>query len=247
MDMWLSLTDYSSKYKVSVSTLRRRIKSEDIKYLFQDGKYFIFDEPIKNVSKISPSLNFSSVPLEIEDESLDFLDDEVPPVLVDQVHNQFQKSVAESNHNPNFLETLKKSASVKLPSLKDQTGALNQGPKSTSIKDEFVEFSMNSNSGLDFHTQHEKLTDNYIQESSSRAMTKEFSNKISKIGQNEPILTAANKLVNELKLAYGKILQEKEEQLLILKEEVSDLKTLVKVLEKENEKLVLTFQNMEIK
>lgn len=54
---------------------------------------------------------------------------------------------------------------------------------------------------------------------------------------DEPILTAANKLLNELKKAYTLVLQEKEEQLLDLKEEVSDLKTLVRVLEGENQRL----------
>ena len=55
--------------------------------------------------------------------------------------------------------------------------------------------------------------------------------------KDEPILTAANKLLNELKKAYSLILQEKEEQILHLKEEVSDLKTLVRVLESENDRL----------
>ncbi len=53
----------------------------------------------------------------------------------------------------------------------------------------------------------------------------------------EPVLTAANRLLTELKKAYTQILQEKEEQVLHLKEEVSDLKTLVRVLESENERL----------
>lgn len=54
---------------------------------------------------------------------------------------------------------------------------------------------------------------------------------------DEPILTAANRLLTELKKAYTQILQEKEEQILHLKEEVTDLKTLVRVLEAENERL----------
>lgn len=54
---------------------------------------------------------------------------------------------------------------------------------------------------------------------------------------DEPILTAANKLLTELKKAYTQILQEKEEQMLHLKEEVTDLKTLVRVLEGENDRL----------
>lgn len=54
---------------------------------------------------------------------------------------------------------------------------------------------------------------------------------------DEPIITAANRLLTELKRAYTQILQEKEEQILHLKEEVTDLKTLVRVLEAENERL----------
>ena len=45
-ESWIALTDYSSKHRVSVSTLRRRIKAEDIKYRFQDGKYFLMDTPM---------------------------------------------------------------------------------------------------------------------------------------------------------------------------------------------------------
>lgn len=41
---WLSLTDYSTKYRVSVSTLRRRIKSNEMAFKFKNGKYFLKDE-----------------------------------------------------------------------------------------------------------------------------------------------------------------------------------------------------------
>ncbi len=41
---WLSLTDYSTKYRVSVSTLRRRIKSNDVPFEFRDGKYLLKDK-----------------------------------------------------------------------------------------------------------------------------------------------------------------------------------------------------------
>lgn len=47
------------------------------------------------------------------------------------------------------------------------------------------------------------------------------------------ILASANKLVEELKAAYAKILQEKEEQISLLKEDVVDLKMLVNLLEKQ--------------
>ncbi len=65
----------------------------------------------------------------------------------------------------------------------------------------------------------------------------DLAEKTVKVNKDEPILTAANKLLNELKKAYTQILQEKEEQIFQLKEEVADLKTLVRVLESENDRL----------
>lgn len=135
INSWLPLTDYSTKYKVSVSTLRRRIKAEDIRFRFQDGKYLIFDEP--------------------------------------PTGSQPQAS---------------------RPSLNSEQAS---GDPVGSTK---IEIPIRSTAEA----------------------------------KDEPILLAANKLLNELKKAYSQILQEKEEQILQLKEEVADLKTLVRVLESEH-------------
>ena len=140
---WLPLTEYSTKHRISVSTLRRRIKAEDIKFRFEDGKYFIMDEPMGTHQKVHRPSQDSEV-------------------LVDAHHGNQSEQVAASN----------------------------------SIQD-----------------------------------------KLTKAQKDEPILTAANKLLNELKKAYTQILHEKEEQILHLKEEVTDLKTLVRVLESENDRL----------
>ncbi len=235
MDTWLPLTDYSSKYKISVSTLRRRIKTDDIKYHFQDGKYFIFDEPVKSSTKSGPSLNSSLEPeLEFENEILNEFDhslsssakeptffESVQPIYVDRPYENRQQAVAPSQtYNPDFLENLKKSANAKLPQVKMQQGALSQ---------QSVRAGKAINIDEEYYFRKEKEAD--------LPTLKEFSDKISKIGSNEPVLTAANKLLNELKKAYTQILHEKEEQMMILKEEVSDLKTLVKALERENEML----------
>lgn len=145
-ETWIPLTDYASKYRVSVSTLRRRIKAEDIKYDFQEGKYYLIDQPMGAHPRAHrPSLNSDA----------------------------------------------------------SSMGALKEA-------------------------------------SSKQEMTEAFINKSQAAFKNtsdEPILTAANKLLNELKKAYTLVLQEKEEQILHLKEEVTDLKTLVRVLEGENERL----------
>ena len=130
---WLPLTDYSTKYKVSVSTLRRRIKTDEIRFRFEDGKYLISDEPMETHAR---------------------------------VHRPSPQMHAPASGSPEVETT---------------AAAVNSG--------------------------------------------------------DEPVLTAANHLLAELKRAYTLILQEKEEQILQLKEEVADLKTLVRVLESENSRL----------
>lgn len=145
---WLPLTEYSSKYQVSISTLRRRIKAEDIKYQFADGRYLILDQPQEHRPSpaMSPSLK-------------------KPPVE--------QSPVGASNENSDPLPPLQS-----------------------------------------VHTT-----------------------------QEEPILAAANRLLAELKKAYTQILHEKEEQIMHLKEEQADLKTLIRVLEAENERLAKQLQH----
>ncbi len=38
---WLSITDYSAYRNISISTVRRYIKAERVKFKKEDGKYFI--------------------------------------------------------------------------------------------------------------------------------------------------------------------------------------------------------------
>ena len=141
MSHWLPLTEYANKYKVSISTLRRRIKAEDIQFMFEDGKYLINDGPM-------------------------------------------------DLHRPSLGTT---------PMMKEQTShrpSLKTAP-------EFEPTNME---------------------------------------KEESLLGSANRLLSELKKAYAQILQDKEEQILHLKEEVADLKTLVRVLEGENDRILTTRQ-----
>ena len=141
---YLPLTDYSTKHKVSISTLRRRIKTEEIRYKFEDGKYLILDEPVGTHQRVHrPSLQNSEVALVSAQCG---------------AHGVIRESAPSFGFQP----------------LKTEEG---------------------------------------------------------------PIISEANRLLIELKRAYTQVLQEKEEQILQLKEEASDLKTLVRVLEAENERL----------
>lgn len=123
---WLPLTEYSAKFRVSLSTLRRRIKAGEVEYKFADGKYLLKEGPLRFVSQP-------------DSETI------APPTSVSS-----QNQVAQPEVDP------------------DQFWRTTQG------------------------------------------------------------------LLNEIKKAYSLILQEKEEQILQLKDEVADLKTLVRVLEDEN-------------
>ena len=40
--VWLSITDYSLYKKVSISTIRRHLKTNILKHREEDGKYFIY-------------------------------------------------------------------------------------------------------------------------------------------------------------------------------------------------------------
>lgn len=138
--MWLPLAEYSMKHKLSISTLRRRIKAEDIQYRLEDGKYFILDTA--PVGSSDPALQQPAAP---------------------QLTATQQPKNSEA-HRP-------------------------------SLKSESPEF------------------------------------------QGESVITAANRLLTDLKKAYTQVLQDKEEQILSLKEEISDLRTLVRILESENNRL----------
>lgn len=48
---------------------------------------------------------------------------------------------------------------------------------------------------------------------------------------SEALLETTTQLLHELKQSYALILQEKEEQIVLLKDEIADLKTLIRVLE----------------
>lgn len=165
---WLPLTDYSLKYKVSVSTLRRRIKAEDIQFRFDDGKYFIFDEAPTG-----------------------------PP-----------QPQARANR----------------PSLNSETARASGNSVGSSPHFAFAPSPVSK-----------KVADLSFEEDESVSPGESAAERAIKIEQN--VLNVANNLLGELKKAYSQILQEKEEQILQLREEVSDLKTLVRVLESENLRL----------
>ncbi len=178
--VWLPITDYSAKHKVSVSTLRRRIKADDIKYRFLEGKYLLLDEPVTTPAFHRPSLSDS-----IATEN----------VATVSRHNPTHGSAQQQASHESAFGQMVSQQTQKQRTAEPATSIVTNGP------------------ALNNHP------------------------PTSELNLDGPILSAANRLLNELKKAYSQILQEKEEQILQLKEEVTDLKTLVRVLEGENDKL----------
>lgn len=80
IESWLPLTEYAARAGISISTLRRKIKSSAIDYKMDGGKYLIkcdFEEGLENTTpEVLPSgVYFSSdltqpPPAQVEQESL---------------------------------------------------------------------------------------------------------------------------------------------------------------------------------
>ncbi len=178
---WITLSDYSSKYRTSISTLRRRIKKEEVKYVFENGKYFLPDLSPHLIANSKKS--FSHAPPKSEETSLG---------------QHFSE-----NDFLGFEESLDLDFDLELKQDKSFESEIN-------------------------YLGHEKSPPQFTRSQSS-AESIQIQNILS------PLLDQMNR---ELKKAYSATLQEKEEQIIILKEQVADLKTLINFLESENKRLM---------
>jgi DNA invertase Pin-like site-specific DNA recombinase len=149
----IDLSEYSQKYGISVSTLRRRIKNGEIEYALNDGKYYLLDQ--------APAAQPSPLPTMKNTEARVV----APPQKVS--HSSGPPPAASS---PVAAKTTAKA----------------QEKTATSAAGRIADTSSASDVKL---------------------------------------------LLAELKSTYAMVLQEKEEQIIMLKQEIADLRTLAKVLE----------------
>ncbi len=151
---WLPLTDYASKHRISVSTLRRRIKSGQIDFRLEDGKYWILDTgSTQNLSNSSQAGAQSSSPPSMVSSSLS-------PSLT----SSMAESTAEAETEPVAFHA---------------ASAIEAAP--------------------------------LMQNAQAKIEQMKEGSKDHSLPQEEPILSSASRLLNELKRAYMSILQEKEE------------------------------------
>lgn len=194
---WIPLADYSAKYKVSISTLRRRIKNEQIEYAFDNGKYFLPDLNIRSISKAKKSFSQAA-----------------PPQATPQLSHNEGLQLGQHFFGKDFLESLEESF---------------EEPNGTEAHEAFV-------SSFSFPTQQE-APKSAAHSMSARPAT-ENDKEPRRPETSESMKEVLDHMTKELKKAYSAILQEKEEQLFLLKEQVVDLKTLVNILESENKRLL---------
>lgn len=170
---WLQITDYSNKYRISVSTLRRRIKADEIEHVFEDGKYWLPDAPVDRYSRKNESGVETNAAQKRETSRL--WEDSGSQRPVASLTASHVVATASGTYSAPNKPDLRPAAKV---------STRQQPPQ-----------------------------------------------------QESDALLVAREMVKEMKTAYVQILQEKEEQILQLKEEIADLRTLCRILESDNERL----------
>lgn len=191
---WLSLAEYSIKHKVSISTLRRRIKAEDIQFKLEDGKYLILDSQ-ENLRRSESA----------EDQFESFQSGFNPGPSPGNSSSAVSVTYNYESPEQFRVENIVRSKPIVKPNGMPQAGFLETKPAKTSTV--FPPLPTTPPPGL------------------------------GNTEAGESVLTAANRLLTDLKKAYTQVLQEKEQVISDLREENSDLKTLIKVLESENDRL----------
>lgn len=110
-EFWMSLTEYSAKHGVSVSTLRRRIKKDEIPYVLDNGKYILPDKPF---GELESSYQSTMV---------------APPQSVAQ--NSNKKASQPRQQEESFLEPLGLSLSIEEDEDLEEEGVVDKTPETT--------------------------------------------------------------------------------------------------------------------
>lgn len=81
---WLPLNEYSAKYKISLSTLRRRIRANEVSNRFEGGKYWLQDSPINKHARIKDE----DIPATVESEPSSEVITEIKKAYVAVLHEK---------------------------------------------------------------------------------------------------------------------------------------------------------------
>lgn len=128
MTNWLILTDYAAKYRVSVSTLRRKIKNSELRFRFEGGKYYLPDTPIDEiVEELKPQAPAVEIAPELK---MDLKSDE--PVLnsatkvLNEIKKAYSQVLAEKEEQIVNLKEEVSDLKTMIKYLESENGRLNQ-------------------------------------------------------------------------------------------------------------------------
>ena len=242
----ITLSDYSSKYGVSISTLRRRIKTQRVEFIYKDSKYFLLDKPLgyhrKNMGRFLDTEDFGIISNGGESDS-----SHTSPVKMDN-HKEHQPS----DTSQEVLGSQPTEASNNQADPLKDTQHWQKGDLNT-LSDLMNHLGSTQSEDGQNKPPHEQL--DHLDSSQSKANQNKIPPHEQRKDPNKDILFIAhqleksikphvkdvlattNRLLDEIKKTYSLILQEKEEEIIFLKDEMTNLKTLVCVLEDENKKL----------
>ena len=98
MDTWIDLTEFSTKYGVSTSTLRRRIRAKTIAFKLEKGKYLLKDsqETMNSAPLFSRIHNMgapvdSSFPRQTVRGTQSFVGEDDPQAIIEKLQSENRK------------------------------------------------------------------------------------------------------------------------------------------------------------
>ncbi|MDE0119437.1 MAG: hypothetical protein OXM55_05460 [Bdellovibrionales bacterium] len=124
-NQWLSLGEYSGKYRISISTLRRRIRAGQIPFSFKMGKYFLEDRNLVDLKKekeiVGNKSDLSISPFSLKKEII--LAEEGSPLEVEQQREPYSQENKNNKKTEVFKSATKKQEGRPLSnkSLKDSS------------------------------------------------------------------------------------------------------------------------------
>ena len=130
-NQYLSLTEYSNKYSVSISTLRRRIRAGHFPYSLRLGKYFLKDQ-----SPVTLSKQQNAMQKKVSERKTSFNSDEkkvVSQMLESQIPSSFL-STTTKQLKPGREEAAKHIENIENKKSKDDLSVLLQKDHSFLIK-----------------------------------------------------------------------------------------------------------------
>lgn len=227
---WIPLTKYSNKYNISISTLRRRIKSQKVEFISRNGKYLLLDSPLdhhkkrtfqkKDVENYVDKLWTKNRPVDntVDELCIDDSDVEkaVDNLLIQQKHKE--ENISWEQKSTNSVDKSVDELCISKINLEKSVDSL-----------------LIQNKDVVWNSQEDPLP--LYNDDLKAISNKEQKEEISQDPGTQEVLTTTRSLLDELKKAYSLIIQGKDEQIFFIKNEIADLKTLVCALEDENHRL----------